>query len=700
VESGLVDMRTNALPLLEAYGVDLVLSGHSHSYERSALIDGHYGLSTTFDTRMVRDNRLGDATQGPGYTKPSLSGGSHEGAVYVVAGSSGKISGGSLDHPVMLTNLNVLGSVVLDIDGSTLTARFVDDAGNVLDRFDIERGVTSILELYADDTPVEGEVATLHSYAEDPDGNEVVSYTWDFADGTPTVTGPDQVHVWADDGVVPVTVTVVDLAGDTVSRTLDLPVLNLPPQIVDYGNDPAQQGIPTRFWATATDVPTDTITYSWDFGDGSTVFGDEVDHLFLADGTYTVTVTASDEDGGSSSASLEVLVSGTPPDAQTIYVSPASEGSPVALSAGNDPDVVSWSWDLHDGLPVRLGQSITHTWADDGGYPVTLTTTDAEGDADVRQITVQVANVAPTDLQVSAVDYAVEGDLLTFVGSADDPGDDLLSYLWSFGDGSPVVTGASVQHRYGTEGTYSVSLAVSDGDGGVSSLLTSVDVVNAPPTAASLVLPSSVTEGQLASFAVVPDDPGDDTVSVRWALGDGAESELTELQHAYADEGVYSVLLTLDDGDGGLLSVPHQVSVSNVPPTLEGQPATSVVLGGTFRFTPTVVDPGTADTHSFELVGPPGATVGPSGGITWVPDRVQTGVSFVLTADDGTDRTTRAFTVDVLPITGDGSATDLLGEERGCGCTSNPGPVGWFGLLGVVGLVGRLRGRARPAPRR
>ncbi len=42
-ETNLVDMRQNALPILEAGGVDLVLTGHSHSYERSYLLDGHYG---------------------------------------------------------------------------------------------------------------------------------------------------------------------------------------------------------------------------------------------------------------------------------------------------------------------------------------------------------------------------------------------------------------------------------------------------------------------------------------------------------------------------------------------------------------------------------------------------------------------------------------------------------------------------------
>lgn len=45
-------MRENALPILEAGGVDLVLNGHSHSYERSFLIDGHYGFSSSWDPQL------------------------------------------------------------------------------------------------------------------------------------------------------------------------------------------------------------------------------------------------------------------------------------------------------------------------------------------------------------------------------------------------------------------------------------------------------------------------------------------------------------------------------------------------------------------------------------------------------------------------------------------------------------------------
>ena len=139
-ESNLVQMRQTFLPILEDAGVDLVLAGHSHSYERSYLIDGHYGLSTTFTNAMKKDGGSGRADVTGAYTKPTSGPGPHEGAVYAVAGSSGQISGGTLNHPAMFISLNNLGSMVLDINGNTLDAKFLRENGAVADYFRIVKG--------------------------------------------------------------------------------------------------------------------------------------------------------------------------------------------------------------------------------------------------------------------------------------------------------------------------------------------------------------------------------------------------------------------------------------------------------------------------------------------------------------------------------------------------------------------------------
>jgi hypothetical protein len=142
----MTNMRTNFLPILEANGVDLVLNGHSHSYERSYFINGHYGTSGTFNfgTHAVGANGhlSGKADTPDGeYTKLPTD---TEGAVYITTGSAGKISGGSLNHNAMYASLNQLGSCVLEIeddgnDGQNMNIKFITDSGAINDYFTINK---------------------------------------------------------------------------------------------------------------------------------------------------------------------------------------------------------------------------------------------------------------------------------------------------------------------------------------------------------------------------------------------------------------------------------------------------------------------------------------------------------------------------------------------------------------------------------
>ncbi|MDQ3061910.1 MAG: fibronectin type III domain-containing protein, partial [Acidobacteriota bacterium] len=142
-ETQLIEMRTNILPILESWGVDLVLSGHSHSYERSFLIDGHYGTSGTFTESMKKNSGGGRENIDGAYTKSALSPNlPNQGAVYAVAGSSGQATGGLLNHPAMFISLNNLGSMVLDINNNRLDAKFLRENGTIADYFTIIKGGT------------------------------------------------------------------------------------------------------------------------------------------------------------------------------------------------------------------------------------------------------------------------------------------------------------------------------------------------------------------------------------------------------------------------------------------------------------------------------------------------------------------------------------------------------------------------------
>jgi hypothetical protein len=136
----LKEMRQNAVPILEDYGVDLMLSGHSHSYERSFLIDSHYGNSGTFISSMKKDGGSGRPEGSGAYHKGTLGPGPHEGAVYAVAGSAGQTAGGTLNHPAMFISLNNLGSMVLDVNGDRMNVKFLRENGVVADSFTIIKG--------------------------------------------------------------------------------------------------------------------------------------------------------------------------------------------------------------------------------------------------------------------------------------------------------------------------------------------------------------------------------------------------------------------------------------------------------------------------------------------------------------------------------------------------------------------------------
>ena len=133
----MIDMRTNFVSLLESYGVDLVLSGHSHIYERSYLMHGHYGFSTSLQPTMVRDRGSGQS----GDTGPYIKAPDNSGAVYIVAGSSGWATFRTGHHPIMFYDALVLGSLVIDVDGNRMDVKFLRETGAIDDHFTILKGV-------------------------------------------------------------------------------------------------------------------------------------------------------------------------------------------------------------------------------------------------------------------------------------------------------------------------------------------------------------------------------------------------------------------------------------------------------------------------------------------------------------------------------------------------------------------------------
>lgn len=139
-EKDLQEMRQHIMPICEAGGVDLVLAGHSHIYERSMLIDGSYGSTNQAADGFVLDDGDGDPS-GDGAYRKSAGIHPHQGTVAIVTGNAGAAISRKGTVPLMKRTMTEFGSVIVDVNGDTLTGRMINRSGHVRDLFSmVKRG--------------------------------------------------------------------------------------------------------------------------------------------------------------------------------------------------------------------------------------------------------------------------------------------------------------------------------------------------------------------------------------------------------------------------------------------------------------------------------------------------------------------------------------------------------------------------------
>jgi hypothetical protein len=146
-EKDLIEMRHYIMPIIEAGGVDLVLTGHSHVYERSMLTDGAYSTNATVSENVILDDGDGDPN-GDGPYRKSAGLHAHEGTVQVVTGNAGADISRSGTVPIMRKTIVEHGSVLVDVNGDTLTGRMINRNGHERDVFSIvKRGKVTVTRL-------------------------------------------------------------------------------------------------------------------------------------------------------------------------------------------------------------------------------------------------------------------------------------------------------------------------------------------------------------------------------------------------------------------------------------------------------------------------------------------------------------------------------------------------------------------------
>ena len=140
--------------------------------------------------------------------------------------------------------------------------------------------------------------------------------------------------------------------------------------------------------------------------------------------------------------------------------------------SSDDGTIVSWDWEFGDGATGN-GETTSHTYADPGSYSVTLTVTDNDGNTDASSQTIEIGNQAPV---ASFTASQVTGTLDVQLDGSDSSDDgSIVSWEWDMGDGA-TGSGETITHTYGSTGTYSVQLTVTDNEGATHSVSQDVTV--------------------------------------------------------------------------------------------------------------------------------------------------------------------------------------------------------------------------------
>jgi hypothetical protein len=513
------------------------------------------------------------------------------------------------------------------------------------------------------------------------------------------VTGAAGVWNWSynttDDAPTQVvTITATDGDGGSTSVTFNLSTDNLDPLLsVDNATVTVDEGQTASNSGAFGDVPADTVTLAASIG---TVVGSagvwnwsysSTDDL----ATQTVTITATDEDGGSTSVTFDLTVNNVDPTLTADNASVTVDEGQTAANSGTFSDVAADTVTLMASIGLVTGSAGVWTWSystsdDAPTQTVTITATDEDGGSTSVTFDLTINSVAPT-LAISGAADVDEGENYTLNLSSFDPGDDTItSWTINWGDGIEVVSGnpTSVSHTYvDGDASYTISASATDEDGTFAAGNTvAVAVHNLDPTLTVNNGAVTVDEGQTATNSGTFGDVAADTVTLVASIGTvvGSAGTWNWSYNSTDDLTTQTVTITATDEDGGSTSVTFDLTVNNLDPSLtvdnasvtvdEGQTATN---SGTFGDVP-------ADTVT--LAASIGTVVGSAGTWTWsynsTDDLTTQTVTITATDEDG-GSTSVTFnltvnnvaptadaggpyqTFDDTPITLSGSGTDPAG---------------------------------------
>ena len=454
----------------------------------------------------------------------------------------------------------------------------------------------------------------------DADATDSPTYDLDFGDGTTHATGSesgDVSHTYAAAGSYTATLTVTDgQASDTATQTItvtDQP--NTAPTAALTGPATATTNAAVSFDGSGSSDPDgDTLSYTFDLGDGTVVgpdAGSSVNHAYAAAGEYTVTLSVSDGRGGVSTDAHAITVEDEelPPTEIDARLSSDTTGGEIPLtvnfnatgSTGPEGSTLDYTFVFGDG--TQSARQVTpwasHTYEAAGTYNAYVIVTDGGANSDVSETVVITATVTvvvtpgqETDAELTANPSSGTAPLtVDFDASQSLPADGatLTNYRFDFDDGTSAVSGtaATVRHVYTEPGDYEALLTVTDSDGGTSTATVTIHVGSADETTAQLVIegpatgpaPLTVTFDGSRSVAA----PGTTIASYTFDYGDGTQETGTTAtrQHTYTVAGSYTPTLTVTDSSQGESMAQASVKVlgpAATPATQRGGGSLGVAL--------------------------------------------------------------------------------------------------------------------------
>ena len=273
-----------------------------------------------------------------------------------------------------------------------------------------------------------------------------------------------------------------------------LPPAGPPTAVFTVSPTPVLLNVPTTFDASASQPGTGAVavtSYQWNFGDGTTASGKVVTHTYTTTGTYSGTLTVTNDRGVTATAPISVALNGDTSDAISgdWIISPVGpiaaqpvlfNADGVKTTAGHQIVTYNWNFGDLDTTQPTSGFLVTHTFATAGTYNVVLSVVDDLGRKKVfpaKPITVGSGN--PTATFSSSVANAGTHTMNFDAGASTAVGTStVVSYQWSFGDGSFSGAGSSptISHSYGAAGSYTVRLTVTDSAGRTGTFQTAVSV--------------------------------------------------------------------------------------------------------------------------------------------------------------------------------------------------------------------------------